>query len=122
MKSDSLRLLFTYSIAAAVIGAGLYIIYQTRLDPPEADVQGMRLLLAGFIGSALTFVFGRESASSSAFQSERAYAAGAALPTIPSVPLTVTSAPATSTVTTTNPPDTTVTTTTTGAAEEEGIG
>lgn len=81
--SGNIRLIYTYSIAALVILGGLLIIYFTRLDPPEADVQGLRLLLAGFVGSALTFVFGRESASSSAYQSERAYAAGLAAPTIP---------------------------------------
>jgi peptidoglycan/LPS O-acetylase OafA/YrhL len=83
MRSDTIRLVFTYITALVVIVGGLYIIYETRLDPPEADVQGMRLLLAGFVGSALAFVFGRESSSASAFQSERAYAAGLAAPTIP---------------------------------------
>ena len=85
--TDRIRLVFTYSIAALVILGGLVIIYWTRLDPPSADVQGLRLLLSGFVGSALTFVFGRESASSSAYQSERAYAAGLAAPTIPNVPI-----------------------------------
>lgn len=85
--TDKIRLIYVYTIALVVIVGGLYIIYETRLDPPAADVQGMRLLLAGFIGSALTFVFGRETASGSAFQSERAYAAGLAAPTIPNVPI-----------------------------------
>ena len=84
---DRIRLLYTYTIALVVIVGGLFIIYQTRLDPADADVQGLRLLLSGFVGSALTFVFGRESASSAAFQSERAYAAGLAAPTIPNVPI-----------------------------------
>ena len=83
MRSDTIRLLYTYTIALVVILGGLYIIYQTRLDPAESDVQGLRLLIAGFVGGALTFVFGRETSSSAAFQSERAYAAGLAAPTIP---------------------------------------
>ena len=92
--------MFTYGIAAIIIVGGLYMLYASRLDPPESDVQGLRLLLSGFVGSALTFVFGRESSSSSAFQSERAYAAGLAAPTIPSVPIP--NADATTTTTTTS--------------------
>lgn len=88
--TDRIRLLYTYTIALVVIAGGLFVIYQSRLDPATSDVQGLRLLLAGFVGSALTFVFGRESASASAFQSERAYASGLAAPTIPNIPTTVT--------------------------------
>jgi peptidoglycan/LPS O-acetylase OafA/YrhL len=108
--TDRIRLIFTYSIAGLVILGGLFIIYQSRLDPATSDVQGLRLLLAGFVGSALTFVFGRESASASAFQSERAYASGLAAPTIPSVPIpgaTSTTTTTEATVTTDKPEDVT---------------
>jgi hypothetical protein len=94
--ADNIKLTFTYVIALVVIVGGLYMLYQTRLDPPEADVQGMRLLLSGFIGMALQYVFNRETATATARQVERTYnSAMASQPTT-----TVTSGPpATATIT-----------------------
>ena len=102
--SERIKIIYTYTISLIVIVGGGVVLYVTRNDPNTTDVQGLRLLLAGFIGSALTFVFGRETASGAAFQSERAYAAGLATPTLPTMPTTVTTTsegpPATSTTTT----------------------
>lgn len=77
MKSDLIKLMFTYGIAAVVIIGGLFMLYETRLDPPESDVQGLRLLLSGFIGGAMTFVFARESATQATRAAESAHKQGA---------------------------------------------
>lgn len=88
MKSDAIKLIFTYIIALVVIGGGLAMLYLTRLDPPEADVQGLRLLISGFVGIALQFVFASDAATRTARQVERTYAAAAA--TALTVPPTIT--------------------------------
>jgi len=93
---DSIKIIYTYTIATIIILGGLFIIYNTRMDPPEADVQGLRLLMAGFIGGATTWVFNRETTTSTARQVERSTAVGAA------------TAQTTTTVTGGNPPTTTV--------------
>jgi hypothetical protein len=58
--TDTIKLVFTYGIAAAVIVGGGIMLYLTRLD----GVSDFQLVLAGFIGSAITFVFSQESAKS----------------------------------------------------------
>jgi len=60
---DTIKLLFTYIIATIVIVGGGLMLYATRLDPPESNSQNLSLLLSGFIGAAITFVFNRESAT-----------------------------------------------------------
>jgi hypothetical protein len=95
MGIDQIKIIYTYSIASILILGGLFIIYQTRLDPPEADIQGLRLLMAGFIGGATQFVFNRETQTQTARQVERSTAAG-----VSSQPTVTTSG---------NPPTTTVT-------------
>lgn len=88
MKSDALKLIFTYVTALVVIGGGLAMLYYTRLDPPEADVQGLRLLLSGFIGVALQFVFASDNSTRTARQIERIYnAAASSVPPPPSSPV-----------------------------------
>ena len=63
MATDSIKLWFSYIIALVIIVGGMAMLFATRLDPPESDVQGLRLLIATFIGAAITFVFNRESAT-----------------------------------------------------------
>lgn len=63
MNADTIKLLFTYVIAAIIIIGGGAMLYLTRLDPPEADVQGLRLLISGFMGGAISYVFTRETAT-----------------------------------------------------------
>jgi hypothetical protein len=77
MKSDTVKLIATYALAFTIVVAGFLVLYLTRLDPPEADVQGLRLVVAGFMGSAVTWTFGHETATSAARQVEHATAAGA---------------------------------------------
>ena len=62
-KIDTIRALFAYGIAACVIiGGGASLIFVPDLDANTA------LVLAGFIGSAMTFVFGQETATRTARQ------------------------------------------------------
>ncbi len=61
MGSDTIKLIFTYLIALVVIVVGLGMLFISRNDPAET-AQSLQLLLAGFIGSAITFVFSQESA------------------------------------------------------------
>lgn len=56
--ADNLKLVFTYTIAAVVIvGGGAAIIFVRDLD------ENTKLLLAGFIGAAIQYVFNREVAT-----------------------------------------------------------
>jgi len=84
MGIDQLKVIYTYTIATVVIIGGGAILYLTRLDPP--DVAGnLSLLMSGFIGGALTFVFNREAATNSARQTERAISQGVAVGSAPTV-------------------------------------
>jgi uncharacterized protein involved in response to NO len=78
MQADNIKVLFTYTIATLVITVGMAILYLSRLDPPESNSQNLSLVMAGFIGAAIQFVFNRETQTSTARQVERATAAGAA--------------------------------------------
>jgi hypothetical protein len=78
MQSDTLKLAFTYTIAAVLIIGGLAVLVITRLDPPESNPQNLQLVIAGFVGAAIQFVFNRDSQTQTARATERAVAAGAA--------------------------------------------
>lgn len=54
---DTVRALFTYLIATLVVAGGGAMLFFARADPAAVDLQ---VVVAGFIGSALTFVFGSE--------------------------------------------------------------
>jgi hypothetical protein len=56
VNADNVKLLFTYGIATIVIvGGGLMLYFTTDND--------LRLLVGGMMGSALTYVFNRETAT-----------------------------------------------------------
>jgi hypothetical protein len=63
MQADSIKLWFSYIIAATVIVGGGLMLFAIRLDPPESNSANLSLLVAGFIGGAIGFVFNRESAT-----------------------------------------------------------
>lgn len=74
--TDNIRMVFTYLIALViVIGGGLFL-FLTRAEP---DSQGTALMIAGFIGAAITFVFGQEGATRAARQTTNASVSGANL-------------------------------------------
>lgn len=75
MNADTVKLWFTYITAQIVIvGGGLMLYF--------ADDTDLRLVVAGFIGAAITFVFNRESATQAtrAAQSSAAQATTAQTP------------------------------------------
>jgi hypothetical protein len=78
MKADTIKLVFTYAIAFVIIVGGGAILYFTRLDPPESNSQNLSLVMAGFIGAAIQFVFNRETQNQTARQVTTATAAGVA--------------------------------------------
>lgn len=60
MNADTVKLWFSYVIALVIIVGGGLFLYATRAEP---DSQSLQLVIAGFIGAAVTFVFNRESAT-----------------------------------------------------------
>lgn len=69
MQVDTIRALFTYATALIIVVGGGAIIYLSRSDPAATDVVA---IVAGFVGSALTFLFGSEVQSRTARQSATA--------------------------------------------------
>jgi FtsH-binding integral membrane protein len=78
MGIDQIKIIYTYTIATIIVVGGLAILYFARLDPPESQSQNLSLVIAGFVGIALQFVFQRETQTSTARQVERGIAVGAA--------------------------------------------
>jgi hypothetical protein len=79
MALDFLKLLFSYGTALLVVAGGMYILYITRSEPTADNLQ---LVISGFIGAALTWLFGETTRSSTARQTSRALAI-TANPTLP---------------------------------------
>lgn len=73
--TDTIRAVFTYAIALIVVVGGGSMLYLLRGDVSATD---LRTVVAGFIGSALTFAFGAEVATRTARQSAASTAAGTA--------------------------------------------
>lgn len=71
---DTIKALFTYGIATVVVIGGGVMIFATR---NEAASQDLRVIMAGFIGASLTFVFQQETQTRTARQTNTAQAAGA---------------------------------------------
>lgn len=57
MTVDTIRAVFTYLTTAIVVMGGGAILFAARADPSASDT---RVVIAGFIGSALTFLYGAE--------------------------------------------------------------
>lgn len=73
MQADTIRLVFTYLIALLVIVGGGAMLFVTRNDPNPTDLQ---LVIAGFIGAAVQFVFNKETQTSTSIQTRNAVVAG----------------------------------------------
>lgn len=78
MRSDTLKLTFTYVIALTIVVGGGLFLYATRSEPDSRELQ---LVIAGFIGAAISFVFNRESATQATRASQSSSAMGAATAT-----------------------------------------
>jgi len=74
VKTDDIKLWFTYGLAAIIIVGGGIMLYVSRLE----ENSDFALLIAGFIGAAVSFVFNRESATQAtrAAQSSASQATG----------------------------------------------
>ena len=75
MKTDTLRLIFTYIIALAVVVGGGLTIWLTANDPSATD---LRILIGGFIGATLQFVYGGEVQTRTGKQAEASTASAVA--------------------------------------------
>ena len=78
LQVDTIKAIFTYVIAAFIVVGGFLVLYTTRLDPPESNSQNVALVVSGFIGSAITFVFGSEVQTRTARQAAASTAASTA--------------------------------------------
>lgn len=77
MKVDTVRAVFTYLIALVVVVGGGAMIFLSRNDTSATDTVA---IVAGFVGSALTFAFGAEVQSRTARQAASATAAAQGMP------------------------------------------
>lgn len=73
MQADTIRLLFTYTIAAIVL-VGCFILL---IIPSQVGQEGLVPFVTGVVGVVLGFVFNRESTTAGQRASERAMAQGA---------------------------------------------
>jgi hypothetical protein len=73
MSIDIVKAIGSYAVALVVILGGFYMLAQ------ESTPDNTSLLLAGFIGSALTFVFGQEAN----IRGQRSFQSGLNTPTPP---------------------------------------
>jgi hypothetical protein len=78
LRIDTIRAIFTYSIAAVVVIGGGIMLFVSRTD---SGIDDLRVVMAGFIGSALTFVFGQEVQTRTARQAAASTAASTAAQT-----------------------------------------
>jgi hypothetical protein len=67
MKTDTLKLIFTYLIAMSVVVGGGVTLFAVRADPTADD---LRVLIGGFIGITLQFVYGAEVQKQTSKQAE----------------------------------------------------
>jgi len=76
MQADSIKLWMTYLIALIVIVGGGLMLYFT-------EDNDLRLVVAGFIGAAITFTFNRESATQATRAAQSSAAQASAASTTP---------------------------------------
>jgi hypothetical protein len=97
MGIDTIKVLYTYSIATLLIGGGILFLYFSRNDPPGGQAAALVPVVTGFIGAAVQFVFNRETQANTAAQIGKATAAAnenaATVLTASGMPNVVTQAP-----------------------------
>jgi len=67
MRADDVKLWFTYGLATVIIVGGGIMLFVSR-NEANSDFS---LLIAGFIGAAIGFVYNRESATQATRAAER---------------------------------------------------
>lgn len=78
MNPDSTKAFFTYLTAFTVVVGGLTVLYLTRADSNATQLQ---IMVSGFIGSALTFLFVQENSTRASRSAERQMGIGASTAT-----------------------------------------
>ena len=78
MRIDTMKVIYTYSIATILVVGGILFLYFSRNDPPGGQAATLVPVVTGFIGAAVQFVFNRETQTSTARQVERSITAGSA--------------------------------------------
>jgi len=71
---DTIKALFTYITATGLAIGGLVAIFLMRADVSASDT---RLVIAGFVGSSITFLYGQEVQTRTARQAAAQASAGA---------------------------------------------
>ena len=72
MGIDTIKVLYTYTIASILIVGGLVFLYFSRNDPPGGQAATLVPVVTGFIGAAVQFVFNRETQANTAAQVAKA--------------------------------------------------
>lgn len=94
--TDTIKAVATYATAFALIMGGLVVLFFYR----ETDAESVRIVVAGFVGAAVQFLFGQEISTRTARQT-----AAATLAAGTPAPMTVTSAGDPTVTVTTGTPD-----------------
>lgn len=68
MNADTIKALATYATAFSIVVGGLVVLYLTRAEPTSTQLQ---VIVAGFIGSATTFLFVQENSTRASRSAER---------------------------------------------------
>jgi small-conductance mechanosensitive channel len=75
MNADTIKLVFTYTIALVIIVGGGIFLFATI---GNKDAESSRLAVVGFMGAAITFVFTSEAATRATRAAQSSSASGAA--------------------------------------------
>jgi hypothetical protein len=75
MGLDTIKVIYTYSIATLLIAGGILFLFFSRNDPAGGTTAALVPVVTGFIGAAVQFVFNRETQANTAAQVAKATAA-----------------------------------------------
>jgi hypothetical protein len=75
MGIDTIKVVYTYSIATVLIVGGILFLFYSRNDPAGGTTAALVPVVTGFIGAAVQFVFNRETQANTAAQVAKATAA-----------------------------------------------
>jgi hypothetical protein len=75
---DTIKVLYTYTIATILIVGGILFLYFSRNDPPGGQAAMLVPVVTGFIGAAVQFVFNRETQAATSAQVKSAAATAVA--------------------------------------------
>lgn len=73
MNADTIKAFATYTTAFAIVVGGLIVLYLTRAEATSTQLQ---VIVAGFIGSATTFLFVQENSTRASRTAERQFSQG----------------------------------------------